>query len=121
MVGLMESDTHNCFLQPADRPVIDELVEHETVFAKSQPPYHPLRALRSQTPEGRVMSRWTLTAEQRKAVAEGADVFLELLTFGDLLQPIRMLVAQRIDSGTFAEFYELANTAYQGEGQPRRV
>ena len=37
-----------------------------------------------------MVSRWSPTAEQRKAIAEGKDIFLELLTFRQPLQPIIM-------------------------------
>ena len=81
------------YLQPRDGPVVDGLASHEVVYAKDQPEYNPLRTLRSDGPMGRVISRWTLTPEQRKAVAEGADVFLELSTFHKPLQPIRIAVS----------------------------
>lgn len=81
------------YLNPADRPVVDGLEEHEVVFAKDQPEYIPLRTLVSKDNRTRVMSRWTLTPEQRKAIAEGADVFLILSTFGNPLQPIQMAVS----------------------------
>lgn len=85
------------WLNPADAPVVPGLEAHEIVFAKNQPEYIPLRALRARTDDGRVMSRWSLTPEQRKAVASGADVYLTLLTFGNPLQPISIAVATDID------------------------
>jgi hypothetical protein len=59
------------YLHPADQPVIDGLEKHEIIWAEDQPPYIPLRSLTSKNNERRVLSRWTLTPEQRKAVAEG--------------------------------------------------
>ena len=85
------------YLNPANAPVIPGLEGFEVVYAKDQPEYIPLRTLRSRTDEGKVMSRWTLTPEQRKAVAEGADLFLTLLTFQGPLQPITMAVATDIN------------------------
>ena len=85
------------YLSPADRPVIDGLEAHEVVYAKDQPEYIPLRTLKGKTQDGRVMSRWGFTPAQRKAVAEGADVFLTLLTFPGPLQPITMAVATDIN------------------------
>lgn len=79
------------YLMPADRPVIEGLEQHEVVYAKDQPEYIPLRTLRSA--DGRVLSRWGLTPEQRQAVSEGEDVLLELSTFGGPLQPIRMALS----------------------------
>lgn len=82
------------YLNPAAGPVVDGLEAHEVVYAKNQPEYNALRTLRSNTAEGRVLSRWSPTAEQRQALAEGADIFLELLTFGNPLQPILMSVGE---------------------------
>lgn len=84
----------NRYLSPADRPVVDGLEAQEVVYAKDQPEYIPLRTLRSNTAEARVLSRWALTPEQREAVAAGADIYLELLTFGNPLQPILMSVGE---------------------------
>ena len=78
------------YLTIKDGPVIEGLEHREVIYAKNQPEYLPLRALVSEGPEQRVISRWTLTDQQRKAVAEGADIFLLLLTFGGALQPIQM-------------------------------
>jgi hypothetical protein len=58
-----------------------------------------LRTLVSADRSQRVMSRWTLTDLERQLVVEGADIFLELLTFGEPLQPIRMAVSDgKIDT-----------------------
>jgi hypothetical protein len=81
------------YLSPKDGPVIDGLESQEVVYAKDQPEYIPLRTLKSDGPMGAVISRWTLTQEQRIAVVNGADIFLELSTFGNPLQPIRMAVS----------------------------
>ena len=78
------------YLNPKDGPVFDGLEDKEVVFAKDQPQYLPLRTLVSKGGEQRVISRWTLTEDQRKAVADGADIFLMLLTFGEPLQPIQI-------------------------------
>jgi hypothetical protein len=81
------------YLSPKDGPVIDGLESKEVVYAKDQPEYIPLRTLKSDGPMGAVISRWTLTQEQRIAVVNGADIFLELSTFGNPLQPIRMAIS----------------------------
>jgi len=93
------------YLQPADRPVIDGLEQHEIVMAKNQPEYTPLRVLPGN--EGERLSRWTLTAEQREAVAAGADIFLELLTFGAPMQPIRVAVSENPNPDFFKAGYQL--------------
>lgn len=73
-------------------PVVEGMEEAELVYAEHQPEYLPLRTLKSKGPDGRVVSRWTPTSEQRKLLADGADIFLELLTFHQPLQPIRIAV-----------------------------
>jgi hypothetical protein len=85
------------YLLPKDGPVFDALENKEVVYAKDQPEYLALRTLVSAGPSRRVISRWTLTEEQRKAVAEGADIFLMLHTFGHPLQPIQMAVSDGKD------------------------
>jgi hypothetical protein len=80
------------YLKPKDGPVFDGLEQHEVVYAKDQPEYIPLRTLVSSGPKRKAISRWTLTPEQRAAIAAGADIFLELSTFGYPLHPIRMMV-----------------------------
>ena len=84
------------YLNPFNGPVVAGREAEEVIFAKDQPQYIPLRTLVYETyPNSgdiRVMSRWTLTPEQRKAVAEGADVFLTCLTFGRPLQPVTVAV-----------------------------
>lgn len=79
------------YLAPKDGPVIDGRESEEVVFAEDQPEYIPLRTL-VDGENARVTSRWTLSPEQRKLVNDGADIFLELTTFGTPLQPIRMAV-----------------------------
>lgn len=92
-----EQDHFFEYLSPANKPVIPGLEQFEVVYAKDQPEYIPLRTLRSRTDEGKVMSRWDLTAEQRHAIAKGADVYLTLLTFQGPLQPITIAVATDIN------------------------
>lgn len=77
---------------PKDGPVLIGEEEREVVYAKNQPEYIPLRTLRGMNHEGRVLSRWTPTEEQRKAIAEGKDIFLVLLTFHGPLAPSMMLI-----------------------------
>jgi hypothetical protein len=81
------------YLQPKDGPVIAGEEGRERVYAQDQPQYHPLRTLVEYDGFGAVLSRWSPTGEQRKAIAEGKDIYLELLTFHEPLQPILMFVA----------------------------
>lgn len=95
------------YLNPADKPVVEGLEEFEVVYAKDQPEYIPLRTLRSNATEARVMSRWTFTDEQRKAIADGADIYLTLLTFGSPLQPITIAVADKMNPDYFRHTFSL--------------
>lgn len=90
------------YLSPTTSPVIDGMESREIVYAKNQPEYIPLRTLRNTSDDMcGVVSRWALTPQQRKLVAEGADIFLELSTFGQPLQPIRMAIGDgKIDCST---------------------
>lgn len=76
------------YLRPRNGPVVEGLEKREVVYAKDQPEYIPLRTLASNNRERRVISRWTPTKEQREAIANEADIYLTLLTFGSPLQPI---------------------------------
>ncbi len=72
------------------------LPPHDLVtYAKDQPEYKPLPVARLHGVGGRVISRWSLTAEERKKVADGEDLYLEQLTFGDSLQPVLLTVGLR--------------------------
>ena len=76
----------------------DFLPEHQyVVLAKNQKPkYRELPVVRfMQGPEYRVISRWSLTPEERARIAAGEDLYLEQLTFGNLFQPILPTVGLR--------------------------
>lgn len=85
------------YLKPKDGPVIDGLEGKEIVYAKDQPQYIPLRTLVSNDRDKRALSRWEPTPEQRKAIAEGSDIYLQLSTFGRPLQPILMFVGSALE------------------------
>lgn len=60
----------------------------EIVFAKDQPQYIPLPALRF--PDGLVVTRWSLTWSERIRIMLGGSIFLGVLTFHNPLHPIRI-------------------------------
>lgn len=95
------------YLQVAPRPVVAGLEEFEVVYAKDQPEYNPLRVLRSTDMDQACLSRWTFTPEQRQAIANGADLFLEQLTFGARLQPVRLGVALEPGAAYWHDLYGL--------------
>ena len=81
------------YLKPKDGAVIPGFEQKEVVYAEDQPEYIPLRTLVSNDLRKAVLSRWEPTPEQREAIAGGADIYLQMLTFGQPLQPIIMLVS----------------------------
>jgi hypothetical protein len=93
------------FLSPSDQPVFRGFENREVVYAKDQPEYNPLRTLRSSDRQKRVLSRWQLDAEQRTRIANGEDIFLELMSFGEPLQPTRMFLAGNWPSGKLMEWW----------------
>ena len=60
----------------------------ELTFAKDQPQYIPLPALKFQ--DGLVVTRWGLSFWERVNILFGGSVYLGLLTYNNPLQPIRI-------------------------------
>lgn len=89
-----------------DGPVISGLEEFETVYAKDQPQYRPMRTLPGR--EGNsAISRLHFTGEQRKAIAEGADIYLELLHFhGPLAPSLVMVMSEPADTDIFRAWWK---------------
>lgn len=58
---------------------------HNIVFAKDQPEYQPLPALR--LPDGSVTSCWALSWRERLKLLFTGRLWFTQLTFGALLQP----------------------------------
>lgn len=94
------------YLKPRNGPVVDGLECQEVIYAEHQPEYIPLRTLKAAGPMGAVISRWTFTDEQRKAIASGADIFLELSTFHQPLQPIRISISDA-SGEKFADWFQV--------------
>ena len=96
------------YLRPHDGPVIEGLEEHEVVYGKDQPEYVPLRTLVVRNSGAQsAISRWTPTDEQRQAIANGADIMLEVLTFGGPLAPVLMMVTDQ-SGEQFAEWFAVS-------------
>jgi len=79
-------------------PVIVGLEPYEIIFGEAQPEYQPLPALRSAGPEISVMSRWELTPEEREMIANGADIFVSVWTFGRPYPPTLVRVMNKNSS-----------------------
>ena len=81
-------------IEPSKSAIFPDLEGCEVTYAKDQPEYNPLRTLTDGTT---VISRWSPTPEQRAAIMAGEDLFLELVTFGGPLQPIRLSIGLSVD------------------------
>lgn len=73
-------------------PVLKRAEHPEIVYAKNQPPYIPLPAVRSD--DGRVTTRWRLTWRERLTLLLRGDLYLQVLTFGGPLQPVKLSVTE---------------------------
>lgn len=65
-------------------PIYDEsTIEAENVIALDQPEYAPLIILRLDSPVGQsVITRWELTDDERRIIADGGHIVLSLLHTG---------------------------------------
>lgn len=67
----------------------------EETIAEEQPDYLPITVGKYAVPphmETALLTRWILTTEERQQVANGEDIYLMVLTFGQPLQPLQMQV-----------------------------
>lgn len=61
------------------------------VYGAGQEEYHPL--VGRVYPGGHVfLTKWSLSADERMAILDGANVFLHVLTFGHPLQPVSLWI-----------------------------
>jgi len=70
-------------------PIVPGMEDFEVVYAKDQPEYTPLPALRT---ERSLVTRWKLSDEERRKIAEGSDLFIAVMHFGGPLQPLLPLI-----------------------------
>lgn len=85
------------YLQPAIDAVVEGLEDHEKI---EQGQYQPLRTLPGEGGASAIY-RMELSFDQRRMVAEGADVLVEILHFGGPLAPTRVMILnqQNMDDG----------------------
>lgn len=85
-------------MQP-ENPVLPG--HEQMMFAADQPEYFPLPAIRLESREGEVITRWKPNAEELAALNNGESVYLSIWTFGRSLQPINLRVAtpEEIEDG----------------------
>jgi len=88
------------YLSASIGPVVEGMEDYEKIYALEQPEYIPLRTLPGENGMSAI-SRWELSKEQRKAIADGADILLEVTHFGGPLAPVRMMILN--ERGRIAE------------------
>lgn len=64
-----------------------EFKHQNIVFAKEQPEYQPLPALKIDSPSGEVISCWKLTFKERIKIVFTGRVWLSLMSFNKPLTP----------------------------------
>lgn len=69
-------------------PVVPGFDLDVTVFAEDQPEYIALPSHRQ--PDGTVTTRWKLTWKERILIAFGGSMWLQVLTFNQPLQPVKL-------------------------------
>lgn len=72
-----------------------EFKHQNTVYAKDQPEYQPLPALKIEGPEGHVVSCWKMTFLERLKVLFTGRVWLSLMSFNKPLTPSYMAVNRK--------------------------
>lgn len=102
-------------------PVIaPEFASAEVTYAKEQEQYRPLPV--HKTSDGVILSRWHLSDEERRAVINGADIWLYVWTFNQPLQPIRMEVAEAERSAVdVAQYMQLLEPSNEGGLEEKHV
>ena len=72
-----------------------EFKHQNIVYAKNQPEYKPLPALKLDTQEGEVISCWKMSLKERLIVLVTGRVWLSLLSFNKPLIPSFMAVRRK--------------------------
>ena len=73
-------------------PVMPGSEPIEVVLGKGQPQYETLPAVYLDTRAYPMITRWRLSDEERAAIASGADVVLQQLTFRNPFQPVNLQI-----------------------------
>ena len=69
-------------------PVVPGFDLEITTFGKDQPEYSPLPS--HVQPDGMVTIRWHLTWKERLLIAFGGSMWLQVMTFNNPLQPVKL-------------------------------
>jgi dihydrofolate reductase len=76
-------------VDPRIDPALVPLGSRAVVIAEHQSEYRDLPSVR--TPDGQVITRWTLSDEERAAIVRGEDIFVTLLSHG-MINPLFVTV-----------------------------
>lgn len=79
------------YLSPAQDAVVKGLEDHEKIYALEQGEYLPIRTLPGENGASAIY-RCALTDAQRRIIAGGGDVLVEVLHMGGPLAPTRVMV-----------------------------
>jgi hypothetical protein len=82
-------------------PVLPGSETIEIVLGKGQPQYIPMPAVYLERPSRPMITRFRLSEAERAAIAEGADIVLQQLTFRQPFQPVNL---QIVHADQFPEF-----------------
>lgn len=75
------------YMKPVEFPGVN------VVFAKDQPEYMPLPAMKiPNDPQGLIITKWQLSPEELERVKETGTIHLSMLTFNQPLQPVLLTV-----------------------------
>lgn len=69
-------------------PVIPQADENEAVFAEDSFVYQPLPSIKRD--DGVVLTRWLLSDDERKQVAEQGYLYVALITRDGTIQPLKL-------------------------------
>jgi hypothetical protein len=102
------------YMQASGDFVIRGLEKWQITYATDQDEYLPLVGLQSHYGDGEVLSRWPLTESQRRAIADGADIYLSLLTFHGPVQPVKMGIGINPDADYFRNSFGYIDDQKEG-------
>ena len=89
-------------MQPVS-PVMPGSESIEVIIGKDQPEYLPLPAVYLNLRCCPMITRWRFTDEERAAIANGADIVLQQLTFRNPFQPVCLQVTMPDEHPRFVE------------------
>lgn len=69
-------------------PIVTGFESQEVIYAKDQPQYTPLPALKCNDETGTVITKWRLSWRERIQVLFSGSIWLYLMTFDRPLQPV---------------------------------